>query len=304
MNSIRIFYAVLLTIVCGDLLGQQEAQFTQFFDNKLFVNPAYAGSRGLLNVTGIHREQWMGFSGRPVSSTLSIHSPLKYESVGLGMTVVHDESGPISQTMFYGDFSYTLSFKKQDCKLAFGIKGGVNMISANTSSLETTVDNDPKLIQNVRNQVSPNFGAGIYYHSPHFFLGMSTPRIMEYNVGVSATNLEQRHYFGIIGGVLDLNSKWKLRPSAQVKVTMGAPMSIDLSTAFIYRDKIWFGGMYRWDAAFGAFAQFQLTDQFKVGLAGDFGTQIIRNYNYGTIEILLSYDFRFNKQGIRSPRYF
>lgn len=302
--KMRIVTILLMTWNVSLVFGQQEPQFTQFFDNKLFVNPAYAGSRELLNVTGIHREQWMGFSGRPVSSTLSIHSPLKYESVGVGMTFVHDQAGPISQTMVYGDFSYTLKFKSADRKLSFGLKGGLNVISAATSTLETTQDNDPKLLQNVRNQVNPNFGFGIYYHGPHFFAGASTPRIIEQSFGSSETTMERRHYFGIIGGIVDLNSKWKLRPSSQVKITAGAPLSLDLSTAFIYREKIWFGGMYRWDAAFGIFSQFQLTDQFKVGVAGDFGTQEIRKYNYGTVEVLLSYDFRFNKKGIRSPRYF
>jgi len=280
--KMRIVTIFLMTWNVSLVFGQQEPQFTQFFDNKLFVNPAYAGSRELLNVTGIHREQWMGFSGRPVSSTLSIHSPLKYESVGVGMTFVHDQAGPISQTMVYGDFSYTLKFKNADRKLSFGLKGGLNVISAATSTLETTQDNDPKLLQNVQNQVNPNFGFGIYYHGPHFFAGASTPRIIEQSFGNSETTKERRHYFGIIGGIVDLNS----------------------STAFIYREKIWFGGMYRWDAAFGIFSQFQLTDQFKVGVAGDFGTQEIRKYNYGTVEVLLSYDFRFNKKGIRSPRYF
>jgi type IX secretion system PorP/SprF family membrane protein len=302
--KLRIATFILLTWNLSTVFSQQEPQFTQFFDNKLFVNPAYAGSREVLNVTGIHREQWMGFNGRPVSSTLSIHSPLKYESVGVGMTFVHDQAGPISQTMVYGDFSYTLKFKNESRKLSFGLKGGVNVISANTSNLETTQENDPKLLQNVLNQVNPNFGVGIYYHAPHFFAGASTPKILEQSYGTSISGLEKRHYFGIIGGVVDLNNQWKLRPSSQVKITSGAPVSIDLSTAFIYRDKVWFGGMYRWDAAFGIFSQFMLSDQFKVGIAGDIGTQVIRKYNYGTIEVLLSYDFRFNKKGIRSPRYF
>lgn len=299
-----IYTTLLLSLNVIVVYGQQEPQFTQFFDNKLFVNPAYAGSRQLLNVTGIHRQQWMGFAGRPVSSTVSIHSPLKYESVGVGLTCVHDQAGPITQTMVYGDFSYTLKFKNSERKLAFGVKGGINTITTSASTLETNQVNDPKLLQNVRNQVNPNFGAGIYYHAPHFFVGVSSPRIVEQSYGISGTNLEKRHYFGIIGGLIDLNSNWKLRPSSQVKMTSGAPLSIDLSTAFIYKDLIWLGANYRWDAAYGIFAQYQISNQFKVGVASDFGTEAIRKYNNGTFEVLVSYDFKFNKIGIRSPRYF
>jgi hypothetical protein len=62
--------------------------------------------------------------------------------------------------------------------------------------------------------------------------------------------------------------------------------------------------MYRLNAAVGFFTQFQLSPQFKLGIASDFGTQTLRNYNYGTFEIMMSYDFVFKKEGLRSPRYF
>lgn len=303
----------LIKIICISVVlasttptfGQQEPHFTQYSDNTLFVNPAYAGSRGVLNLTGIHRQQWTGFEGRPISTTFSAHSPLSYESVGVGVTMVNDQSGPIKQTMIYGDFSYTLKFKNGDRKLSFGMKAGMNLISITSANLNTDVDNDPKLLQNVKNNVNPNFGFGIYYHSSRFFIGASSPKLLERGYdGVSKTNVERRHYFGIIGGVFPLNNYWKLRPTAQVKLTANSPISFDASIATIYREKLWFGAMYRLNAAFGVFTQFQLSPQFRLGIASDFGTQAIRNYNYGTFEIMMSYDFVFKKEGVRSPRYF
>ena len=139
-----IISAVLCLVIDQMAIAQQEPQFTQYFDNTLFVNPAYAGSRGVMNMTAIHREQWAGFDGRPRSTTFSLHSPLKYESVGIGLTMVNDQLGPITQRMVYGDFSYSLKFKNGDRKLSFGLKGGVNMISVGTSQLVTTVDNDTR----------------------------------------------------------------------------------------------------------------------------------------------------------------
>jgi type IX secretion system PorP/SprF family membrane protein len=300
-------YSLLVILVFLSIFvhAQQDPHFTQYFDNALFVNPAYAGSKGVMNITGLHREQWVGFDGRPRSTTLSLHSPLTYESVGLGLTLVNDQIGPIQQTMFYGDFSYSIRFRQKDHKLSFGLKAGFNMINVTTNELVTTEASDPKLLNNVRNHINPNFGLGIYYHTPKFFIGVSSPKILENSYdGMSKTNVERRHYFGIIGGVIKLSSTWKLRPTAQVKVTKGAPIGIDLSAAGIYREKFWMGTMYRLNAAFGAFVQYQITPQFKLGLASDFGTQEIRNYNYGTFEMLASYDFVFKKQGIRSPRYF
>ncbi|MFT5581608.1 MAG: type IX secretion system PorP/SprF family membrane protein, partial [Psychromonas sp.] len=90
--KIRITIAVLLSSI-GTTLAQQEPQFAKYFDNTLLVNPAYAGSKGILNAMAIHREQWVGFEGRPRSTTFSLQSPLSYESVGLGLTLVNDVVG-------------------------------------------------------------------------------------------------------------------------------------------------------------------------------------------------------------------
>lgn len=304
MKAIRIKLAITFGMALSfQLNAQQDPQFTQYFDNALFVNPAYAGSTRMLTATTIHREQWVGFDGRPSSTTISLHSPLTYESVGLGITAVRDVIGPLSQTMFYGDFSYSLKLTDKS-KLSFGLKAGLNVISSQTSLLQTTQSNDINLLTNVRSRINPNFGFGVYYHTPKFFAGLSTPKLIEQSLDGTDKNKEKRHYFGIVGAVIPVSSSWKIRPTSQVKATIGAPISIDLSVAGIYQDKVWFGSMYRLNAALGVFAQYQISPSFRIGLASDFSTTQIRKYNYGTYEFLLSYDFSFNKQGIRSPRYF
>jgi type IX secretion system PorP/SprF family membrane protein len=265
------------------------------------VNPAYAGSSGMLSANAIHRQQWVGFQGAPQSTTLSLHTPLNYRSVGLGFTVVNDIIGPINQTMIYADFSYTLKLGKT-ARLALGLKGGINMLNVKTDAFQNVQANDPAFT-NVQNQINPNVGFGVYYHDEHFFLGLSSPRIMEASSN-SPTYREQRHYFGIVGGVFPVSTKWKLRPSVQVKASMGAPLSMDLSLAGIFNDKLWIGAMNRWNAAAGGFVQYQICRQFRLGLASEFGMTPIRNYNNGTFEVMMSYDFNYKKTDVKSPRYF
>ena len=49
---------ILAALVISNLINaQQDPQFTQYFDNFLHVNPAYAGSSGMLSANAIHREQ-------------------------------------------------------------------------------------------------------------------------------------------------------------------------------------------------------------------------------------------------------
>lgn len=304
MKTIKALLIIVISAVGFQTIAQQEAQFTQYMDNTLFVNPAYAGSNGALNATAIHREQWVGIDGRPRSTTFSLHSPLKYESIGVGLTVVNDIVGPIQQTMFYGDFSYTLRFDNSPGKLSFGLKAGINMLNSRTDQLDVTDPNDPLFITNVQNQINPNFGGGIYYHAPAWFVGVSTPRIIEAAYEGSLIAKERRHYYVIGGAVFDIARQWKLRPTTSVKLTDGAPVSVDLSAAAIYNEKLWLGLTHRFGDSFGAFVQYQLTQQFKVGLAYDQTITELASYNAGTYEVLLSYDFYWKDKGVKSPRYF
>ncbi len=299
----HIILGILSLISILSVHGQQDPQFTQYFDNALFVNPAYAGSTGMLSATSIHREQWMGFAGRPSSTTFSIHAPLSYQSIGSGLTIIRDVIGPFRQILCYGDFSYSLRFKNQS-KLSFGLKAGANFVSIGSSVLATTQNDDPNLVNDVRNFFNPNIGFGLYYRAPKWFVGASTPKLIERSYDRTNTNFEKRHYFGIAGAILTLNNHWKLRPTTQLKLAEGAPASLDLSLTGIYREKLLLGSMYRLNAAYGVFIQVQASQQFRFGLATEFGTTAIRKYNNGTFEFLLSYDFSFNKQGVRSPRYF
>ncbi|NGF75046.1 type IX secretion system membrane protein PorP/SprF [Fluviicola sp. SGL-29] len=302
MKNLKFILIVILSGTGIYANAQQDPHFTQYFDNTLFYNPAYAGSRDMLNVTAIHREQWAGVDGRPRSTTLSIHSPLPYESVGVGITAVNDMAGPIRQTIIAADISYSLRFKNKT-KLSFGVKAGVNLLGFDRDKLYNA-GNPVSAMQQIENRANPNIGFGVLYHGPKFFFGVSTPKLIQNTYDGTDFNKEKRHYFATLGYIFKLHEKWKLRPSAQFKITEGAPFSMDASLAAIYNNRLWFGALYRLDAALGAFVQVQISPQFKLGIASDFGTQKLRQYNSGTFEVLLSYDFNFLKKGVYSPRYF
>lgn len=304
-NILQLSFTVLSLVFAVSIFGQQDPMFTQSFDNMSYVNPAYAGSRGMLNFTDLSRIQWVGFDGNPKTTALSISSPIFKESIGAGLNLIHDQVGPVKQTLLFADLAYAVKVNNKGGKLSFGLKAGFNLININAAGLVTTDPNDPYLVQNIQNNFNPNFGAGVYYHSPKWYIGVSSPKVLKQSYDpISATNLEMRHYFGIVGGIFRVSDEWKLKPAAQVRVTGGAPLSVDLSAAGVYRDKFWIGGLYRLNAAYGVFAQFQISPQFKIGVASEFDTGLLRSYNTGSFEVLMSYDMNFKKEGVRSPRYF
>lgn len=290
-------------VIAFNLIGQQQAHFTQYFDNYLFVNPAYAGSSGMMNVSGIHREQWVGFSGAPRTSLISMSTPLKYESIGVGGFVVRDEIGPTSNTGMQASFSYRLRFNEKNT-LSFGVNGGFGLQSSITSSLNSTIDNDPSKLSNQQNRFLGNAGFGLLFKREKLFVGLSIPKIFQNSLDGTKLNIEKRHYYAQVGGVFKLGETWKLRPSGQLIVISGAPLNLDLSVASIYKERFIFGAMYRLQAAFGVFVQYQINSQFRVSLASDFSTQKIRSYSYGTFELGLSYDLSLKFHKGQVFRYF
>lgn len=305
MKNLRICITVLVMGVTSYSIAQQEAQYTQYLDNMLYYNPAYAGQRDMMNFNLLHRQQWIGFDGAPMTTSFSVHSPLRYESVGLGLSILNDKVGPTNATWINADASYALRFKKHKARLSFGLKGGIQLMNGNLASLTKQDGTDADLNTRYNNAVTPNIGAGIYYHSEQWFLGISIPKILETKQSITDVQyLDQRHYYFTLGGYIHLNRMLKLRPSALFKMTTNSPFAFDANLALIIYDKFWIGANYRLSESAGALVQFSINNQFKIGYAVDIATTKLVRTNYGSHEILLSYDLNVNKKKIISPRFF
>ena len=157
-NSILLFSFLFMS--CIDMNAQQDPQFTQYMYNTVAINPAYAGSRGMLSIFGIHRAQWIGLEGAPTTTGTSIHTPLNDSRIGLGVSILQDAIGPSNKQTLSADFSYTIS-TSENYKLSFGLKGTASLFSIDYTKLNRFDVNDPRFQNNISNQFSPNIGAGL-----------------------------------------------------------------------------------------------------------------------------------------------
>ena len=312
MSNMRIhrWSPLLLFFVAIMARAQQDPMYTMYMWNTLAVNPGYAGSADLFTVTGLARQQWVGLAGAPSTQTLTAHTPLPMESLGVGLSLVHDQVGPVNNTLASVDVAYRIRLTDRS-RLAFGLKAGVDLMQLKLGGLQNVDANDPLFGADINAKAKPNFGFGLYYWNAKGYLGLSAPKLLEHErfetdaatTVVSAVR-QRRHYFLIGGYVFDLGPDVKFRPSFLVKAVEGAPISLDLSAMFLLREKLWLGAAYRNQDAFSALIAYQISDQFKVGYAHDFTTTELRSYHSGTHELMLSYDLRFNKEKTLSPRYF
>jgi type IX secretion system PorP/SprF family membrane protein len=108
-----------------NLYAQQDPVFSQYMNNLLTVQPAYAGMSGYVNITGLSRIQWVGFDGAPITNTFTIQGPFKKYNVGVGLSIITDKFGPVRQTGVYGDYSFRILLE-DDQYFSFGLKGGFN----------------------------------------------------------------------------------------------------------------------------------------------------------------------------------
>jgi type IX secretion system PorP/SprF family membrane protein len=284
--------------------AQQDAQFTQYMYNTININPAYAGSRGALSIFALHRTQWVGLDGAPVTNTVSLNTPLNGSKLGLGISVINDKIGPTNENTISADLSYTVP-TSETFKLSFGIKATANLFNLDISKLNP-VDDDPSL-RDFNNKFSPNIGAGIYWHSDKAYLGLSVPNFIEtnrYNDNDVAILKEKINYYLIGGYVFDVSNSIKFKPAVMTKMVKGAPLQVDVSGNFMFNDKFVIGVAYRWSAAVSAMVGFQISDGLYVGYGYDLETTKLDNYNSGSHEIFLRFELFKNDKKITTPRFF
>lgn len=307
--------ALLALLITGAALptkpamAQQDPQFTQYMFNLLALNPAYAGSADRVSLKALSRHQWVGFEGAPTTQTLTVHSPFLVQSLGLGGTVMRDQHGPVTQYGLIMDVAYRM-FLGNDQKLAFGIKGGVNLFQGDFAALHPLEGNDQVFQQNVSTKTDPQFGFGIMWYSDRFYLGLSSPKVLRTDffqtdsLQLVSEPGQRAHYFLTGGYVFNVGTYTKFKPTCMVKAVEGAPLSFDLSANFLLYEKLWLGAMYRHTDAVGALVQYNITTNFSAGYAYDYPLSPLRNYNGGSHEVMIGLDLGTEPKGIRSPRYF
>lgn len=287
--------------------AQQDAQFSQYMYNTININPAYAGSRGALSVFGLYRTQWVGLDGAPETSSFSVNSPINNSNLGVGVSLINDKIGPTNENTLSADLSYTIQ-TSADFKLSFGIKGTANLFNLDISKLNPADQGDPQF-QDLNSKFSPNVGAGVYWHSNKAYLGLSVPNFIEtnrYNDNDVAIYKDKINYYLIAGYVFDLDKYQyvKFKPALLAKMVEGAPLQVDVSANFMFNDKFVIGAAYRWSASLSALVGFQISDGLYLGYAYDRETTHLNNYNSGSHEIFLRYEFFKNNGKITTPRFF
>lgn len=328
----------------GAVYGQQDPMFTKYMFNPLMYNPAYAGSSGALDMTLLHRHQWWGIKGAPMTQNLGIHSPIKVKNIGLGFNATFDRVAVSRQFSMYASFAYRIPFgkaaknghlEKGGGYVSLGVQGGVANYTADWTQLNTDepLANDPAFQNTQPNLWLPNVGAGIYAYTKHWFVGFSAPMLIDNDLRKRGQNepvdlpiaQQYRHYYLMGGGVIKLSPRLMLRPSMLIKNVglfmdrnklnkVAAPTEFNVDLALLINRMFWVGASFR--SAFEVIDKsssfdsvdfwfsMRLKNGLRFGVAYDYTLTQLQGPAQGSYEIMIGYDLLRLIDNVEHNRYF
>lgn len=325
----------MLLLLGGVGYAQQDAMFTKYMFNSLIFNPAYAGSKDYMSVGILHRTQWAGFEGAPTTQSVTLHTPLKNERVGVGFSLINDEIGPTNSLGANVSYAYRIPMGKNGAKLSIGMQAGIENYRADFTQLTLENAADLPFSEN-QNNWNPNFGAGIYYYSRKFYAGVSCPHLVEYelvqDIGNSPIFAKGfRHYYFTMGTAIPIKGDNLIfKPSLLVKnvgvdkvlssdpafENIGAPTEFDIDLSLLFQQTFWVGASFRAGVqSFGDAAKtsydsadiwfsWNMNNGMRIGAAYDYPLTDINTQTVGSFEVMLGYEFNYVTKATVTPRYF
>lgn len=312
----KIIFLFVLALIGLRLNAQQEHHYTQFMYHKLYLNPAYAGARGVPSVSAIYRNQWSGFEGAPKSFLASFNSPFLSKRVGVGVTLNQQKAG--LNRDFFASLAYSYDLIAQDeVSLRIGIQGSLRSLSIDFARAQPGQSGDPSIGEENTSDIYGNVGAGIYAtFEERFYVGLSVPRIFPNSIGFDNPNAtrtakEAWHLYGMAGAILPLSDDLSLMPAVLLKYVQNTPFNADLNLNLDFRRKVSAGLSYRLGGdgpgdSVDVLVFWQATELVGFGAAYDFTLSQIRDYTAGSFEIMLQADLkkRSGKKNMSNPRFF
>jgi type IX secretion system PorP/SprF family membrane protein len=289
--------------------AQQDAMISQYMTNQLFINPAYSGTHTYSTLSGLYRKQWVSFPGSPQTGFLTYDTRFPETNYGLGFTFANDKIGVSEQTDLSGNFSYHIPLLKGELSLA--LKAAISHYNAYLTELTVWDQNDAVFMNNITNRWIPNFGAGGYYYTDKFYLGLAVPHLLNYqkpssflSAKISSVPAYERHYYLTSGYVYKLNDDVFLKPSFLLKYVPDAPFNADLNLNVFFMNFFSVGMSYKTDNELVGMIEINASKHIRIGYAYDHTFNPIGNYSDGSHEIMVAYDFFQEVVKMKTPRFF
>jgi len=233
------------------LSAQQDPQFSQYMFNKSIVNPGYAGTSNMLNISLAYRRQFIGLKGAPQIQALTIDAPFKTKPMGFGIKAIHETIGATSQNEISAIYTYHVNLAKG--MLSLGLEGGVFNQSIDFTNLRKTIQDDNAIPIGKESMLVPDAAFGLYYYSEKLYLGGAVYHLLQNELNYSGYTGSDRTLIArlashtyILGGYrFNPQENIRIEPSLLIKYVAGAPLQIDMNLNVTFREVLTIGATYR-----------------------------------------------------------
>ena len=312
-NIMKRFIYLFLFVAFAYTIGnaQHEAHYTHFMYTKQLLNPGYVGSKGTPNLLALYRKQWIGFDGAPESQLVTFNTPFFDPRVGFGVAISRQLTGDKEE--YLGNLAYSYDMINQDgLNLRLGIMGTIKHLGITLGeNIRNPADPVANQIGNGDfDEIGGNVGAGLYLNIKDAYIGFSVPNILRRELGNSNDPAEEQpHFYGMAGAIIPItDSKFSLYPNVLFKYVDNAPYSLDVNLSAIFNNVFTIGASFRHGQensdSVDFLANYQVSNQFGIGVAYDLTLSDLQNENDGSVEVMLTYLFGKKNPDMTNPRFF
>ena len=297
----KLRYIILLVLLHPSVAkAQVDPLYAQYLNNPFLINPAYAGMNKYLNVMTGFRKQWTGFEGSPATVSLTGHTNLADDKMGIGLIISQDKIGENKNTLVQAAYSYKINLD-QGTLLSFGLQAGIMNYRSDNSELNPYDPTDP-VFSGVQNTTKPTFGAGVLVKGDKYFVGLAVPRLLkastdfESTSGTGEVDLYTQHFYGFASYMFMISDQLRFKPAVLVRAVSGSPLSADLIAQLNIEDRYAAGLFTRNFNTYGLLAQIKF-NQFRFGYTFELPTNKSVGTHFTTHDLTLGINiglFRFH----------
>ena len=292
----RVLVILSLIVFTGKISAQQTALYSQYIHNPFVLNPAIAGTSNAFQIRFMSRLQWIGFTDAPVTNSLSVYGPVsaKTKDMGYGVTVYSDITSPTSRSGIKGAYAYNRAVNEY-MRISFGAALGLMQYKYDGSKVTMLSATDPISPKAVKSFFLPDAMVGVYLWSQIFQVGFSTDNLfnnkLQLDPNSEALSKLKRHFY-LFGSYKWIhNRRWDTEYSTLVKYVQPAPPQFDFNVKVTYLKTAWFGVSYRTLDAISLFGGYIFNKRIYAGYSFDYNISPIRNYSFGSHEVMIGYRF-------------
>ncbi|MFM7309757.1 MAG: type IX secretion system membrane protein PorP/SprF [Flavobacteriales bacterium] len=189
-KRLNYLFVLIGFLSLSDRLVAQDPEFTQFYANPLYLNPAFAGSLKCPRFVMNYRNQWPSLTGNFVTTSASYDQNVQTIQGGLGLLVMNDRAaqGTLNTTTVSGMYSYAQNISRK-FTIRAALQASYLQKSLDWSRLTFGDQIDPRKgfiyntndVQRGGTVKAIDFSAGLVGYSDRFYGGVAVHHLNEPN---------------------------------------------------------------------------------------------------------------------------